>query len=209
MTIKVLSIGLTGGLASGKSTVGRLFENLGVPVLDADKVARDIVAPNSPCLQAVVGHFGSGILDESGALDRARLRELVFSKEHKRRELEAILHPRIREEMDNQLLALDTPYAISMIPLLFETDQANRFERVLVVDSLPATQLARAQARDGSTLETIQGILDAQVSRDARLAQADDVISNDSNAQDLRSQVELLHERYLALAARLRAKRNE
>lgn len=209
MTAKVLTIGLTGGLASGKSTVGRLFENLAVPVIDADRVARDIVAPDSPGLQAVVEHFGAELLDETGALDRARLREIIFAQQNKRRELEAILHPRIREEMDKQLLALDTAYAISMVPLLFETEQANRFQRVLVVDSLPATQLARAQARDGSSLETLQGILDAQTSRDARLAQADDVINNDSSIQDLRSQVELLHERYLALAARLRANRNE
>ena len=205
---RVLSIGLTGGLASGKSTVGRLFEKLGVPIIDADKVARDIVAPGSPALQAIVEHFGATILDHTGALNRARLREVVFAHADKRRQLEAILHPRIQQEMTKQLRELDAPYAISIVPLLFESNQGRRFDRILVIDTLPCKQLARAQARDGSTPDTLQGILDAQIDRDTRLAQADDVIHNDNGIQELRPQVELLHERYLALAARLRAERH-
>lgn len=202
---RVLSIGLTGGLASGKSTVGRLFEKLGVPIIDADKVARDIVAPESPALQAIVEHFGATILDDAGALDRARLREVVFAHEDERLQLEAILHPLIQQEMGRRLRELDVPYAISIIPLLLENNQGGRFDRILVVDTLPCKQLARAHARDGSTPDTLQGILDAQMDRDTRLAQADDVIHNDNGVQELRPQVELLHERYLALAARLRA----
>jgi dephospho-CoA kinase len=204
-----LSIGLTGGLASGKSTVGRLFEKLGVPVIDADKVARELVAPGSPALQAIVARFTTEILDQSGALDRARLREVVFAHDDRRRELESILHPRIRQEMRRQLSELDAPYAISMIPLLFETHQEGRFDRVLVIDSLPGTQLARAQARDGGTLDTLQSILDTQIGRDARLTGADDVIHNNHGLPELRPQVEQLHERYLALAARLRPDPNQ
>ena len=204
-----LSIGLTGGLASGKSTVARLFEKLGVPVIDADKVARDIVAPGSPALGAVVERFGADILDPEGALDRGRMREVVFAHDNKRQELEAILHPRIRQEMNNRLLELDAPYAISMIPLLIETRQEKRFDRILVVDTTPCIQLARAQARDGSTQEILRGILDAQIDRDTRLAQADDVIHNNHGLEELRPQVEQLHERYLALATRLRADRHQ
>jgi dephospho-CoA kinase len=204
-----LSIGLTGGLASGKSTVGRLFEKLGVPVLDADRVSREIVATGSPALQSLVEHFGATILDNSGKLDRARLRELVFANEDKRRELESIVHPRIRQEMARALNELDAPYAISMIPLLFEGKQRNRFDRVLVVDTMPCTQLARAQIRDGSTMQTLHGILAAQIDRDARLAQADDVIHNDTGLEELWRPVEGLHQRYSAMATRLRAERHQ
>ena len=200
-----LKVALTGGLASGKSTVGRLFESLGTTVIDADKVARELVAPGSPALQSIIERFGAQILHDNGSLDRARLRDLAFADDNSRLDLEAILHPGIRRSMHDKLDALTAPYAISMIPLLFETGQAKTFDRILVVDITVALQKQRAQARDGSTNETLQNIIDAQISRDKRLAQADDIIYNDTTTDALRPQVEALHERYIALASRLRA----
>ena len=201
-----LVIGLTGGIASGKSTVARLFQTLGAPVVDADRVARDVVAPGTPGLAAVRERFGESVIDSEGALDRARLRERVFADASARADLEAILHPRIRQRMDAILDAMDAPYAIAMIPLLLEADQHTRVDRVLVVDAPAELQIARARARDGSPLATLEAILAAQTDRASRLDSADDVIRNDAGPEALEPQVRKLHRDYLALAARLRAR---
>ena len=201
----VLVVGLTGGIASGKSTVARLFQALGVPVIDADQAAREVVAPGSPALAAIRERFGEDVLAADGTLDRARMRRQVFADPGARADLEAIVHPAVREHMDAELEALDCEYAISMVPLLLEAGQADRVDRILVVDAPPEQQIARARSRDGSSRETLEGILAAQASRDERLARADDVISNDGAPEALAPQVERLHEHYRALAARLRA----
>lgn len=205
MSGPALIVGLTGGIASGKSSVARLFEALGVPVVDADAIAREVVAAGTPGLDAVRARFGDGIIAADGQLDRAALRARVFSDDGARKQLEAILHPRIRRIMDERLRAASAPYAIAMIPLLLETGQQDRFDRVLVVDVTQATQLQRAQARDGTARETLQGILAAQMGRDERLALGDDVIDNEGDPRDLPAQVARLHETYLAQASRLRA----
>jgi dephospho-CoA kinase len=205
MSAPALLVGLTGGIASGKSSVARLFEALGVPVVDADAVAREVVAAGTPGLDAIRVRFGERIIAADGELDRAALRARVFADPAARRDLEAILHPRIRRIMDERLRAACAPYAIAMIPLLLETGQQDRFDRVLVVDVTPATQLQRAHARDGTPHQTLQGILAAQLDRDNRLAQADDVIDNEGDPQALPAQVARLHESYLARAACLRA----
>lgn len=205
MSAPSLIVGLTGGIASGKSTVAHLFEQRGVPVVDADAVAREVVAPGTPALQAIRARFGERIIGADGALDRARLRAEVFADRHAREDLEAILHPRIRRVMAQRLRAACAPYAIAMIPLLLETGQQDRYQRVLVVDVSRETQLRRASERDDTSRETLQGILDAQLDRDRRLALADDVIDNDSDPQHLPAQVDRLHQAYLDLAARLRA----
>lgn len=204
-----LIIGLTGGIASGKSTVAGIFAALGVPVVDADEVARDVVAPSSPGLAAIRKRFGDAVLAADGTLDRARMRERVFADASAREALEAIVHPAVRERMDARLATFDAPYAIAMIPLLLETGQSSRVDRVLVVDADPERQIARAQTRDGSSRSTLQGILDAQVDRDTRLARADDVIHNEAAPGALQPQVERLHAQYLALAARLRVDRQQ
>lgn len=204
MPAPALIVGLTGGIASGKSTVARLFVARGVPVVDADAVAREVVAPGSAGLAAIQARFGDGVLQPDGHLDRARMRRLVFADDEARRELEAIIHPRVRDAMDRQLSQADAPYAIAMIPLLLETGQAARYDRVLVVDASRESQIERARARDGSSREVIEGILDAQVARDRRLAAADDVIANDAGIEALEAQVARLHEDYLSRAARLR-----
>jgi len=200
-----LIVGLTGGIASGKSTVARLFQDLGIPVVDADAVAREVVAPGTAALDAIRKRFGEQMIGDDGQLDRAGLRAQVFADATARRDLESILHPSIRRIMERRLRAARAPYAIAMVPLLLETGQQDRYGRVLVVDVSRETQLQRAGARDGTCRETLEGILAAQLERERRLALADDVIDNEGGPRELRAQVERLHSFYLAQAARLRA----
>jgi dephospho-CoA kinase len=195
-----LRIGLTGGIASGKSTVAQRFMELGVPVIDADEAARSVVAPGGPGLAEVVKRFGSGVLAENGELDRRALRELIFREPGSRRDLEAILHPLIRAEMERSAESARGPYVVMAIPLLVESGSSNRVDRILVVDVDEAVQLQRVMARDGCTLEQARAILASQASRSARLAVADDVLRNTATVTDLRQAVDHLHERYLRLA---------
>lgn len=194
-----LVVGLTGGIGSGKSAVSEHFARLGVPVIDADAVARDVVAPGRAALSEIVDAFGPDLLTPEGILDRRRLRERVFREPRERRRLEAILHPRIRDEMLRRLRAVEAPYCVLCIPLLLETDQRDLVDRVLVVDTSPQHQIERTQARDGSPRETIERIMRSQLGREERLAAADDVIENDGTLEQLRTRVEALHERYLSM----------
>lgn len=193
-------VGLTGGIASGKTTVANLFAALGVPIVDTDLLAREVLEPGTPLLAEVVAHFGAGIVAADGTLDRRALRERIFADPAERRWLEERTHPAIRDLTDARSDAAPGPYSIVAIPLLVETQGQARFDRVLVVDVDPAVQLARLQARDGSTQAEAGRILAAQVSREARLAVADDVIHNDGDITRLRNQVETLHRRYVAAA---------
>jgi dephospho-CoA kinase len=194
-------VGLTGGIASGKSTVANLFAALGVTVVDTDQLAREVVAPGTPLLDAIAGKFGPEVLTADGSLDRAKLRTRIFVDPAEREWLEALTHPAIRALTDTRCDRASGPYCLVAIPLLVETGAADRFDRVLVVDCDPAAQLARLQARDGSTRAEAQRILDAQVSRAARLAAAHDVIRNDGDIAALSTQVERLHRQYTAAAA--------
>jgi dephospho-CoA kinase len=193
-------VGLTGGIACGKTTVANLFVALGVPLVDTDLLAREVVAPGSALLPRIAEHFGPGILASDGALDRRALRERVFADPAERRWLEALTHPAIRALTDERSARARGPYVIVAIPLLVETDGAARFSRILVVDCDPELQIARVQARDGITREAARAMLAAQASREARLAVADDVIRNDGDVAALREQVEKLHRAYLAAA---------
>lgn len=195
-----LRVGLTGGIGAGKSTVAMLFEALGVPVIDADVIARQVVEPGQPALQELVACFGAEVLREGGGLDRQRLRERIFDDPAARRRAEAILHPRIREVMENRIAELDYPYCMLSIPLLLEASQTDLVDRILVVDAPPELQLSRARARDGASAEQIQAIMDVQLDRPARLRAADDVIRNDSDLRGLGEAVRQLHARYLGLA---------
>ena len=195
-----LVVGLTGGIGSGKSAVSRCFEDLGVPVVDTDRIAREIVAPGQPALAAVVAAFGEGILDPSGGLDRAAMRRRVFADPQARGRLESILHPRIRAESRRRLAATRAPYAVLVVPLLVETGQAPEIDRVLVVDVPESLQIARTMARDDLDRATVGAILDSQAKRSERLAAADDVIENTADLETLRRAVATLHHRYLALA---------
>jgi len=196
-----LRIGLTGGIASGKSTVAERFAELGIPVVDADVAAREVVAPGTAGLAQVVERFGPGILAENGELDRRALRQLIFKDSGSRQDLEAILHPHIRAVMERSVEAAAGPYVVMVIPLLVESASRSRVDRILVVDVDEAAQLRRVQARDGGSLDQARAILASQVSRDARLASADDVLLNAGTVTDLRQGVDRLHEKYLRLAA--------
>jgi dephospho-CoA kinase len=195
-----LRIGLTGGIASGKSTVAQRFVDLGVPVIDADVAARVVVAPGKLGLAEVVKRFGSGVVAENGELDRRALRELIFSDPGLRRDLEAILHPLIRAEMEQSAEMAAGPYVVMAIPLLVEGGSPDRVDRILVVDVDEAVQLQRVIGRDGCTVEQARAIVASQASRAARLAVADDVLLNTGTVTDLRQAVDRLHERYRRLA---------
>ena len=196
-----LLIGLTGGIASGKSAVAQRFMDLGVPVIDADVAARAVVAPGKPGFEQVISRFGPGVVAANGELDRRALRELVFSDPGSRRDLEVILHPLIRADMDRSVAAAVGPYIVMVIPLLTEGGSRDRVDRVLVVDVDEALQLQRVIARDGCSLGEAQAIMASQAPRSARLAVADDVLANSGTVTELRHAVDKLHQHYLRLAA--------
>ena len=193
------TVALTGGIASGKTAVSDRFAALGVPVIDTDLLAREVVAPGTEGLAAVAARFGESVLQPNGALDRRALREHIFADPEARRALEAITHPRIREALEAQLAALEAPYAIVVIPLLFETGWQARFDRVLLVDVPKATQKQRLMARDGISSAEAERILETQVSRAQRRAMADDVIDNTGDISQLNARVEALHGTYCNL----------
>src|ERR1022692_1989991 len=195
-----LRIGLTGGITCGKSTVAGRFSELGIPVIDADESSRFVVAPGQPGRKAVVARFGEGVLKADGELDRRALRQLIFADPRKRRDLEAILHPLIRADMERRAMQAVGPYVILEIPLLVEGGGRERVDRILVVDADEATQLQRLMARDGENLEGARAILAAQTNRTIRLKAADDVLVNSGTVSELRQAVDRLHQRYLQLA---------
>ncbi len=194
-----LRIGLTGGIASGKSTVAQRFIELGIPVIDADEAARAVVAPGELGLAEVIRRFGSSVLAENGELDRRILRDLIFRDPGARRDLEAILHPLIRTRMEQWAAAAAGAYIVLAIPLLIEGASLDRVDRILVVDVDEAVQLQRVTERDGCTLEQAHAILASQASRSARLAAADDVLLNLGTVTDLRRAVDRLHAGYLKI----------
>lgn len=197
---RVYRVGLTGGIASGKSTVAKFFGALGVPIIDTDQVAREVVEPGQPPLERLVERFGQAILTPDGHLDRPKLREIVFSDPKARADLEALTHPAIGTAVQAWSAAAGGPYQILIIPLLVEKNLASHFDRVLVVDCGEELQIRRLQARDGSTVEQARAILNAQTSRAARLKVAHDVIQNEGDLSAVRDQVSALHARYLELA---------
>ena len=197
----MLVIGLTGGIASGKSTATDFFRTLGVPVIDADEISHELVEPGQPTLSEIIRTFGKEYITPDGQLDRGRLRRLVFSNPEQRLALEHILHPRIRREIQQRLAGLDAPYCIVCIPLLVETNQADLVDRILVIDASTETQISRLQQRQTMNDDEIQGVLTSQASRHARLEVADDTILNDGSIASLHKKLGALHREYLALAA--------
>lgn len=194
----MLRIGLTGGIGSGKSAAAAAFSRLGVPVIDADIIARDVVKPGCPALTDIAAVFGQEVLLSDDSLDRKALRQRIFAEPELRKRLEAILHPRIRESMQQRLDALDAPYAILVIPLLLESGQRDMVDRILVVDTPENLQIQRTSTRDGVSAGDVEAIMAAQCDRDTRLAAADDLLINDDSLEILESRVAALHQRYLA-----------
>jgi dephospho-CoA kinase len=202
VTARTLVIGLTGGIGSGKSSVAAAFERRGAPVVDVDAIAHELSRPGAAGTAAVAAEFGAAALDASGALDRAWLRKHTFGDEAFRRRLEAALHPLIAREARRRLAAWDTTYGLLMVPLLFERGNLLPLcDRVLVVDCPEALQIERVRARSGLTEAEVRAIMATQVSREDRLARADDVIDNAGSLGAIEPQVEVLDSRYRAIAA--------
>jgi dephospho-CoA kinase len=200
-TPRVLRVALTGGIASGKSTVADLFARLGVPVIDTDVIAREVVEPGSPALAEVVAAFGPDVLGADGRMDRRRMRERIFADPVSKRRLEAILHPAIRAEMERRSRAAGGPYHVLVIPLFAEGGRRDHVDRVLLVDVPEELQIQRLTLRDGVTREQAQASLNAQATRAQRLAMADDVIRNTGQVGELAGRVAELHEKYVTLSS--------
>ena len=204
MSNRAFRVGLTGGIASGKSTAAKFFGALGVPIIDTDQVARDVVEPGQPPLERLVERFGPSILTPDGHLDRPALRNIVFSDPKARADLEALTHPAIGAAVEARSAIAGGPYQVLVIPLLVEKSLGSQVDRVVVVDCEEELQIKRLQSRDGSTLEQARAILNAQASRTARLKATHDVIKNDGDMSAVRDQVSELHTRYLELARQAR-----
>ncbi|MDY1048162.1 dephospho-CoA kinase [Pseudomonas coleopterorum] len=192
-------LGLTGGIASGKSAAAQRFAELGVHVVDADQASRWVVEPGRPALAALVERYGAALLQADGSLDRGALRKVIFEDAQERRWVEALLHPLIAEEIAQSLASATSPYSVFVSPLMVESGQYRITQRLLVVDAPEAVRVARTLLRDHTTPEQIQAILKAQASREQRLALADDVLVNDRDLAWLHSEVERLHTFYLTL----------
>ena len=195
-------LGLTGGIGSGKTAASDYFQRLGIVVVDADIVAREVVEPGQPAWNAIREHFGPDALQANGELNRAWLRQIVFADPQQRQWLEQQTHPRIRDSIIQQLQQAQSPYTILSSPLLFESGQAQLTQRTLVIDVPEALQLQRASQRDGNDEEQIRRIMDAQINREERRNKADDIADNSGDLQHLYEQLQRLHEGYLALATR-------
>ncbi len=199
-------VGLTGGIGCGKSTVARHFIELGIPCIDADQTARDVVQPGEPALAAIAQHFGPAVIQPDGTLDRRRLREQVFTEPSARTWLNNLLHPLIRERMLQQCQQAQGPYCLLMVPLLFENHLQSLVQRTLVVDVDETTQIRRTMLRDNTSEQQVRAIIAAQCPRQQRLELADDVLSNgdEITPEQRRQAVSALHQQYLQLAAQQR-----
>ncbi|WP_017443660.1 dephospho-CoA kinase [Gayadomonas joobiniege] len=196
-------LGLTGGIGSGKSTVAKIFSEQSIYVVDADQIARDLVAPGSDCLKRIEQKFGAEVIDPAtGGLNRAHLRQLIFADHSAKTWLNDLLHPRIREHMQIQCQQASSPYVVLMIPLLFENKLEHLTDRVLVTDCLPATQIKRTMARDKCDSHLVTKIMQSQIDREERLNRADDIISTEIDKKMMYTQVIEFHQKYLKLAAK-------
>jgi dephospho-CoA kinase len=200
----MLVIGLTGGIGSGKSTVADALAARGAAVIDTDVIARELTEPGQPTLGEIAATFGADLIGPNGRLDRDGLRALVFSDPDARTRLERILHPRIKERMLERLAAVDAPYAVLVIPLLFETNQHTLVDRVLVVDLPETTQRQRVRRRSGLSDSEIDRIVASQIDRAERVARADDILDNSGDRPSLLAQVEHIHGKYIALAEKMK-----
>ncbi len=194
-----MRVGLTGGIASGKSTVADMFAELGVPVIDTDVIAREVVAAGEPALNDIRHEFGDKVFDDAGDLRRGALRRIVFADDDARERLETILHPRIQAVAYEQAAGAGGRYQLIVVPLLSKSPMRDFVDRILVVDCEEDTQIRRLMARDAESEGQARRMLAAQASRDERLKIADDVIRNDAELSATLEQVQALHHRYLAL----------
>ena len=194
-------IGLTGGIGSGKSAAADFFQNEGISVIDTDQLARKVIEKDTAGYSKVVDSFSANILDNNDSIDRAKLREEVFLDNEKRKILESITHPLVRESMVQKISSSTSPYSIIMVPLIFETNSAKNYDRVLVIDCDVEIQLVRATIRDENSADLIQKIIDSQCSRSERLSIANDVIPNNNSIEDLKKRSLAMHNFYLGFCS--------
>ena len=197
---KILSVALTGGIGTGKSTVTSKFHALGTPIIDSDIISRSIVEPGKPCLDAIICEFGKKMLDLRGEIHRRKLRNIIFNDSEAKKKLENILHPVIYKEIDKEISNIDYAYCLIAIPLLIETRATDRFDRILLIDVTEKTQLLRASKRDKASIKYISETIKNQTSRNQRLHYADDIIDNNNEVEKLDYVVEMLHKKYLRLS---------
>ena len=205
----MLKVGLTGGIGSGKTSVSNVFEKLGTPVIDTDVIARELVDNNEDILQQIADTFGPDILTHNGGLDRKKLAQIVFNDKQNKQSLEKILHPEIKAEVSRQINILSIrrkppAYIIIVVPLLIESNYQDIIDRILVVIADQAVRIARVQKRDNRSLSEVEAIINNQVDDSTRLAEADDIIENNSNINTIEEKVKDLHEKYLRLSAVVR-----
>lgn len=193
-------VALTGGIGSGKTTVANEFAKLGVPLVDADIIARTVVEPNTPALTAIKTRYGASIIKSDGSLNRQHLREIIFSDLAEKQWLNDLLHPLIQQETQKQLQQVNSPYVLWVVPLLFENKLTHLVDRILVIDVTPEEQIERTMQRDNVSQEHVTSILKSQISRDNRLLHADDIITNHNGESNLADKVAALHQRYMTLA---------
>lgn len=193
-------VALSGGIASGKTTVANLFAQLGVPVVDADIIARQLVEPGSLALQYLISHFGSQILLPSGELNRAKLREIIFRSDKERQWLNQYLHPLIQQETQRQIRQLNAPYVLWVVPLLIENNLQSLANRIVIIDTPEEIQQNRLQLRDNIDKNLAKNMILSQTTNEKRLSYADDIINNNNQIADLKVQVENLHNMYLKLS---------
>ena len=193
-------VGLTGGIGSGKSAAANFFQNEGITVIDADELSREVIEQDTPGFEKIVDCFGSAIIDSDGSINRAFLRQEVFDDEKKKKLLESIIHPLVRDLMIEKIAASQSPYSIIMVPLIFETNSMSNYNRILVIDCDPIVQLERAMLRDKNSKIQIQKIIDSQCSREERISIANDIIPNNDSLENLKIRSIAMHKFYLGLS---------
>ena len=193
-------VGLTGGIGSGKSAAANFFQNEGITVIDADGLSREVIEEGTPGFASIVEYFGSKIIDSDGSINREHLRKEVFDDDKKKKLLESIIHPLVRELMVKKIAASKSPYSIVMVPLIFETNSMSNYNRILVIDCDPKLQLERATLRDNNSKAQIQKIMNSQCSREERISIANDIIPNNDSLENLKIRSIAMHKFYLGLS---------
>jgi len=196
----VLTIALTGGIGSGKTSIASIFKSLGVPIIDSDTISKEIILPGKPCFKDIVNEFGEEILTNKGTIDRYKLRDIIFNNDKARIKLENIIHPVVFKNIDTEISLINYPYCLVIIPLLIETKSTERFDRILVIDALESLQFERIVKRDDISPILIKKIIKTQVKRKERLRYANDIIVNNDKIINLNKSINTLHKKYLGLS---------
>ena len=196
----VLTIALTGGIGSGKTSIASIFKSLGVPIIDSDTISKEIILPGKPCFKDIVNEFGEEILTNKGTIDRYKLRNIIFNNDKARIKLENIIHPVVFKNIDTEISLINYPYCLVIIPLLIETKSTEKFDRILVIDALESLQFERIVKRDDISPILIKKIIKTQAKRKERLRYANDIIVNNGKIMNLNKSINTLHKKYLGLS---------